>query len=169
MSGSWKGFGYCHGCQWWETTVSEHAFHRRCARGEESCLRENVLNYSLLNHLGSYRIFWGKYLTSKNDLDLNVIWIKRLVWKLYVFAQNTTSGSSIYKVQAVDRDIGSGGSVTYFLQVTSGIHLKYQTWTQGQMKVQDYFFFSPLFSPFCSLLQSLIEYPYKQVILITKE
>uniref|UniRef100_A0A672QC29 Photoreceptor cadherin n=1 Tax=Sinocyclocheilus grahami TaxID=75366 RepID=A0A672QC29_SINGR len=29
---------------------------------------------------------------------------------------NTTSGSSIYKVQAVDRDAGSGGSVTYFLQ-----------------------------------------------------
>ncbi|XP_059422113.1 cadherin-related family member 1 isoform X2 [Carassius carassius] len=35
--------------------------------------------------------------------------------------ENTTSGSSIYKVQAVDRDTGSGGSVTYFLQVTSGI------------------------------------------------
>uniref|UniRef100_A0A672QBX6 Photoreceptor cadherin n=1 Tax=Sinocyclocheilus grahami TaxID=75366 RepID=A0A672QBX6_SINGR len=34
--------------------------------------------------------------------------------------ENTTSGSSIYKVQAVDRDAGSGGSVTYFLQVTSG-------------------------------------------------
>uniref|UniRef100_A0A672QC04 Photoreceptor cadherin n=1 Tax=Sinocyclocheilus grahami TaxID=75366 RepID=A0A672QC04_SINGR len=34
--------------------------------------------------------------------------------------KNTTSGSSIYKVQAVDRDAGSGGSVTYFLQVTSG-------------------------------------------------
>ncbi|XP_016366981.1 cadherin-related family member 1 isoform X4 [Sinocyclocheilus rhinocerous] len=30
--------------------------------------------------------------------------------------ENTTSGSSIYKVQAVDRDAGSGGSVTYFLQ-----------------------------------------------------
>ncbi|KAG1951190.1 cadherin-related family [Pimephales promelas] len=30
--------------------------------------------------------------------------------------ENTTSGSSIYKVEAVDRDIGSGGSVTYFLQ-----------------------------------------------------
>uniref|UniRef100_A0A8C2EA67 Photoreceptor cadherin n=1 Tax=Cyprinus carpio TaxID=7962 RepID=A0A8C2EA67_CYPCA len=30
--------------------------------------------------------------------------------------ENTTSGSSIYKVQAVDRDTGSGGSVTYFLQ-----------------------------------------------------
>uniref|UniRef100_A0A8C2GPD6 Photoreceptor cadherin n=1 Tax=Cyprinus carpio TaxID=7962 RepID=A0A8C2GPD6_CYPCA len=30
--------------------------------------------------------------------------------------KNTTSGSSIYKVQAVDRDTGSGGSVTYFLQ-----------------------------------------------------
>lgn len=138
MSGGWKGFGYCHGCQWRETTVSEHAFHRRCARGEEYCL-----HYSLLNHLGSYRIFFGKYLASKKDLDLKVICIKRLAWKLYVFAQNTTSGSSIYKVQAVDRDIGSGGSVTYFLQVTSGIQLKYQTWTQGQMKVQDYFFFLP--------------------------
>uniref|UniRef100_A0A8C1S716 Cadherin-related family member 1a n=1 Tax=Cyprinus carpio TaxID=7962 RepID=A0A8C1S716_CYPCA len=30
--------------------------------------------------------------------------------------ENTTSGNSIYKVQAVDRDTGSGGSVTYFLQ-----------------------------------------------------
>ncbi|XP_036430119.1 cadherin-related family member 1 isoform X3 [Colossoma macropomum] len=30
--------------------------------------------------------------------------------------ENTPSGSSIYKVQAVDRDTGSGGSVTYFLQ-----------------------------------------------------
>ncbi|XP_030628708.1 cadherin-related family member 1a [Chanos chanos] len=30
--------------------------------------------------------------------------------------ENTVSGSSIYKVQAVDRDTGSGGSVTYFLQ-----------------------------------------------------
>uniref|UniRef100_A0A8C2HDZ8 Photoreceptor cadherin n=1 Tax=Cyprinus carpio TaxID=7962 RepID=A0A8C2HDZ8_CYPCA len=39
--------------------------------------------------------------------------------------ENTTSGSSIYKVQAVDRDTGSGGSVTYFLQVTSGISTKF--------------------------------------------
>uniref|UniRef100_A0A672QC79 Photoreceptor cadherin n=1 Tax=Sinocyclocheilus grahami TaxID=75366 RepID=A0A672QC79_SINGR len=39
--------------------------------------------------------------------------------------ENTTSGSSIYKVQAVDRDAGSGGSVTYFLQVTSGISTKF--------------------------------------------
>ncbi|TRY95940.1 hypothetical protein DNTS_001947, partial [Danionella cerebrum] len=31
--------------------------------------------------------------------------------------ENTTSGSSICKIQAVDRDTGSGGSVTYFLQV----------------------------------------------------
>uniref|UniRef100_A0A8C1ATS3 Photoreceptor cadherin n=2 Tax=Cyprinus carpio TaxID=7962 RepID=A0A8C1ATS3_CYPCA len=30
--------------------------------------------------------------------------------------KNTTSGNSIYKVQAVDRDTGSGGSVSYFLQ-----------------------------------------------------
>uniref|UniRef100_A0A672NG33 Photoreceptor cadherin n=1 Tax=Sinocyclocheilus grahami TaxID=75366 RepID=A0A672NG33_SINGR len=30
--------------------------------------------------------------------------------------ENTTSGNSIYKVQAVDRDTGSGGSVTFFLQ-----------------------------------------------------
>uniref|UniRef100_A0AAR2J6D3 Cadherin domain-containing protein n=1 Tax=Pygocentrus nattereri TaxID=42514 RepID=A0AAR2J6D3_PYGNA len=30
--------------------------------------------------------------------------------------ENTPSGSSIYKVQTVDRDTGSGGSVTYFLQ-----------------------------------------------------
>ncbi|XP_051945588.1 cadherin-related family member 1 isoform X2 [Xyrauchen texanus] len=32
--------------------------------------------------------------------------------------ESATSGSSIYKVQAVDRDTGSGGSVTYFLQST---------------------------------------------------
>ncbi|KAG9341038.1 hypothetical protein JZ751_019792 [Albula glossodonta] len=30
--------------------------------------------------------------------------------------EDTPSGSSIYKVEAVDRDTGSGGSVTYFLQ-----------------------------------------------------
>ncbi|XP_008277059.1 cadherin-related family member 1a [Stegastes partitus] len=30
--------------------------------------------------------------------------------------ETTESGSSIYKVEAVDRDTGSGGSVTYFLQ-----------------------------------------------------
>lgn len=80
MSGSWKGFGYCHGCQWWETTVSEHAFHLRCARGEESCLRESVFHYSLLNHLGSieYVLENGQ----QNDLDLNVICINSLVWNL---------------------------------------------------------------------------------------
>ncbi|XP_061080891.1 cadherin-related family member 1-like [Conger conger] len=33
--------------------------------------------------------------------------------------EDTPSGSSIYKVQAVDRDTGSGGSVTYFLQEPS--------------------------------------------------
>ncbi|XP_053088308.1 cadherin-related family member 1-like, partial [Pangasianodon hypophthalmus] len=32
--------------------------------------------------------------------------------------ESTPSGSSIFKVQAVDRDTGSGGSVTYFLQST---------------------------------------------------
>ncbi|XP_055026796.2 cadherin-related family member 1a isoform X1 [Misgurnus anguillicaudatus] len=32
--------------------------------------------------------------------------------------ENTTSGSSIYKFLAVDRDTGSGGSVSYFLQGT---------------------------------------------------
>lgn len=31
--------------------------------------------------------------------------------------QTTESGSSIYKAEAVDRDTGSGGSVTYYLQV----------------------------------------------------
>uniref|UniRef100_A0A8D0GFV1 Cadherin-related family member 1 n=1 Tax=Sphenodon punctatus TaxID=8508 RepID=A0A8D0GFV1_SPHPU len=30
--------------------------------------------------------------------------------------ENTSSGSSIFKVEAVDRDTGSGGSITYFLQ-----------------------------------------------------
>ncbi|KAK3573913.1 hypothetical protein QTP86_033040, partial [Hemibagrus guttatus] len=38
--------------------------------------------------------------------------------------ENTSSGSSIYKVQAVDRDTGSGGSVTYFLQ-SSGPNIKF--------------------------------------------
>lgn len=38
-------------------------------------------------------------------------------------AQNATSGSSIYKVLAVDRDTGSGGSVSYFLQVTPDKYL----------------------------------------------
>ncbi|KAJ8406801.1 hypothetical protein AAFF_G00297170 [Aldrovandia affinis] len=33
--------------------------------------------------------------------------------------ENIASGSSIYEVQAVDRDTGSGGSVTYFLQEPS--------------------------------------------------
>ncbi|XP_016416533.1 cadherin-related family member 1-like [Sinocyclocheilus rhinocerous] len=32
--------------------------------------------------------------------------------------EDTASGSSIYRVQAVDRDLGSGGSVTYSLQST---------------------------------------------------
>ncbi|XP_016323840.1 cadherin-related family member 1-like [Sinocyclocheilus anshuiensis] len=32
--------------------------------------------------------------------------------------EDTASGSSIYRVQAVDRDLGSGGSVTYYLQST---------------------------------------------------
>lgn len=31
--------------------------------------------------------------------------------------QDTAPGSSIYKVQAVDKDMGSGGSVSYYLQV----------------------------------------------------
>uniref|UniRef100_H3CBH9 Cadherin-related family member 1 n=1 Tax=Tetraodon nigroviridis TaxID=99883 RepID=H3CBH9_TETNG len=32
-------------------------------------------------------------------------------------SEDTAAGSSIYRVQAVDRDMGSGGSVSYFLQV----------------------------------------------------
>ncbi|XP_017570787.2 cadherin-related family member 1 isoform X1 [Pygocentrus nattereri] len=32
--------------------------------------------------------------------------------------EDTEAGSSIFKVQAVDKDLGSGGSVTYFLQTT---------------------------------------------------
>ncbi|XP_016116434.1 cadherin-related family member 1-like isoform X1 [Sinocyclocheilus grahami] len=32
--------------------------------------------------------------------------------------EDAASGSSIYRVQAVDRDLGSGGSVTYYLQET---------------------------------------------------
>lgn len=33
------------------------------------------------------------------------------------WSQNTPSGSSIFKIEAVDKDTGSGGSITYFLQV----------------------------------------------------
>uniref|UniRef100_H3DQ10 Photoreceptor cadherin n=1 Tax=Tetraodon nigroviridis TaxID=99883 RepID=H3DQ10_TETNG len=33
-------------------------------------------------------------------------------------SEDTAAGSSIYRVQAVDRDMGSGGSVSYFLQKT---------------------------------------------------
>ncbi|KAM8729362.1 cadherin-related family member 1a [Acanthopagrus schlegelii] len=32
--------------------------------------------------------------------------------------ENTTSGSSIYRVQALDKDMGSGGSVSYYLQTS---------------------------------------------------
>uniref|UniRef100_A0A3B4V792 Photoreceptor cadherin n=1 Tax=Seriola dumerili TaxID=41447 RepID=A0A3B4V792_SERDU len=32
--------------------------------------------------------------------------------------EDTTSGSSIYRVQAVDKDMGSGGSVSYYLQTS---------------------------------------------------
>lgn len=31
--------------------------------------------------------------------------------------KDTEAGRSIFKVRAVDKDLGSGGSVTYFLQV----------------------------------------------------
>lgn len=34
--------------------------------------------------------------------------------------QDIPAGSSIFKVHAVDKDTGSGGSVTYFLQVRQG-------------------------------------------------
>lgn len=33
------------------------------------------------------------------------------------WSQNTPSSSSIFKVEAIDKDTGSGGSITYFLQV----------------------------------------------------
>uniref|UniRef100_A0A673W2S2 Cadherin related family member 1 n=1 Tax=Salmo trutta TaxID=8032 RepID=A0A673W2S2_SALTR len=36
--------------------------------------------------------------------------------------QDTPAGSSIYRVQAVDKDMGSGGSVTYYLQFTIDGH-----------------------------------------------
>uniref|UniRef100_A0A672KWK6 Photoreceptor cadherin n=1 Tax=Sinocyclocheilus grahami TaxID=75366 RepID=A0A672KWK6_SINGR len=36
--------------------------------------------------------------------------------------EDAASGSSIYRVQAVDRDLGSGGSVTYYLQFTIDGH-----------------------------------------------
>lgn len=40
----------------------------------------------------------------------------------FLSLQTTESGSSIYKVQAVDKDTGSGGSVTYYLQVQKDGH-----------------------------------------------
>ncbi|XP_024913952.1 cadherin-related family member 1 isoform X5 [Cynoglossus semilaevis] len=33
--------------------------------------------------------------------------------------EDTTQGTSIYRVQALDRDIGSGGSITYYLQTST--------------------------------------------------
>lgn len=50
-------------------------------------------------------------------------------WLLFPSLQTTESGSSIYKVQAVDKDTGSGGSVTYYLQVPEhdenvGLHVR---------------------------------------------
>ncbi|OXB69747.1 UNVERIFIED_CONTAM: hypothetical protein H355_009742 [Colinus virginianus] len=35
-------------------------------------------------------------------------------------SENSPSGSSIFKIEAVDRDTGSGGSITYFLQDGGG-------------------------------------------------
>uniref|UniRef100_A0A8C1LCW9 Photoreceptor cadherin n=1 Tax=Cyprinus carpio TaxID=7962 RepID=A0A8C1LCW9_CYPCA len=44
--------------------------------------------------------------------------------------EDKASGSSIYRVQAVDRDLGSGGSVSYYLQDGGGkYHGKYQVMT----------------------------------------
>eukprot|EP00063_Salmo_salar_P062678 XP_014037513.1 PREDICTED: cadherin-related family member 1-like isoform X2 [Salmo salar] len=47
-------------------------------------------------------------------------------------AEDTEAGSSIYRVQAVDKDIGSGGSVNYYLLSggrkrcpSSGLHFNY--------------------------------------------
>uniref|UniRef100_A0A674NDK3 Cadherin-related family member 1 n=1 Tax=Takifugu rubripes TaxID=31033 RepID=A0A674NDK3_TAKRU len=42
--------------------------------------------------------------------------LKFLFTFLFLPLQTTESGSSIYRVQAVDKDTGSGGSVTYYLQ-----------------------------------------------------
>uniref|UniRef100_A0AAQ5YNC7 Cadherin domain-containing protein n=1 Tax=Amphiprion ocellaris TaxID=80972 RepID=A0AAQ5YNC7_AMPOC len=36
--------------------------------------------------------------------------------------EDTSPGTSIYRVQAVDKDMGSGGSVSYYLQVTPQLH-----------------------------------------------
>uniref|UniRef100_A0A8C1ZST8 Photoreceptor cadherin n=1 Tax=Cyprinus carpio TaxID=7962 RepID=A0A8C1ZST8_CYPCA len=44
--------------------------------------------------------------------------------------EDKASGSSVYRVQAVDRDLGSGGSVSYYLQDGGGkYHGKYQVMT----------------------------------------
>lgn len=39
-----------------------------------------------------------------------------------LLSQDTAPGSSIYRVQAVDKDMGSGGSVSFYLQVTLQPH-----------------------------------------------
>ena len=39
-------------------------------------------------------------------------------------SQNAPSGSSIFKIEAVDKDTGSGGSITYFLQVKYYLYLQ---------------------------------------------
>lgn len=39
------------------------------------------------------------------------------------WSQNTPSSSSIFKIEAIDKDTGSGGSITYFLQVKYCLHL----------------------------------------------
>uniref|UniRef100_A0A4W6F2H8 Photoreceptor cadherin n=1 Tax=Lates calcarifer TaxID=8187 RepID=A0A4W6F2H8_LATCA len=41
--------------------------------------------------------------------------------------EDTAPGSSIYRVQAVDKDMGSGGSVSYYLQVT--LHIPFAKFT----------------------------------------
>lgn len=39
------------------------------------------------------------------------------------WSQNTPSSSSIFKIEAIDKDTGSGGSITYFLQVKYCLYL----------------------------------------------
>lgn len=59
-------------------------------------------------------------------------------WLLFHSLQTTEGGSSIYKVQAVDKDTGSGGSVTYYFQVPEhdgnvGLHVRQEQldWSDG--------------------------------------
>ena len=49
--------------------------------------------------------------------DVSVVLCENVLTDCLPAPQDTAPGSSIYKVTAVDKDMGSGGSVSYYLQV----------------------------------------------------